>query len=60
MQTLRQKWGNIIKEYEHVQRVKDDQYPSIPWVRRAERGVERFLWVQRRGNTHRPGGLMQE
>lgn len=32
METSKQKWQRIIQEYEHQERVEDDQSPSIPWT----------------------------
>jgi hypothetical protein len=45
METLRQKWERIIKEYEHQERVRDDQYPSIPWTKENEWKIISNKWV---------------
>jgi len=45
MDALRQEWENTIKEYEHAQRVKDDQYPSIPWTKENEWKIVSRTWI---------------
>jgi len=45
MEPLRHKWENTIKEYEHEQRVGDDQYPSIPWTKENEWKIISRKWI---------------
>jgi len=45
METLRQKWQEIIREYEHQERLRDDQYPSIPWTKENEWKIISRTWI---------------
>jgi hypothetical protein len=45
METLRQKWEKVIKEFEHEERVRDDQYPAIPWTKESEWKIISRKWI---------------
>jgi len=45
MQTIREKWQRAINEYEHEERIRDDQYPSIPWTKENEWKIISRIWI---------------
>jgi len=45
MQTIKEKWQGIINEYEREERVRDDQYPSIPWTKENEWKIISRRWI---------------
>ena len=61
MENLKQKWQKIIEEYEHKERIEDDQTPAIPWT---EENVWKILsrrWIDFSHNfMEELSGLLQE
>lgn len=45
METLRQKWERIIREFEHQEMVEDDQHPSILWTKENEWKIISRKWI---------------